>query len=94
MARVTIELPSLLAPLVEEDPPGQVPVEADTVAGALEALIQRHPGLRVHLFDESGALRQHVLCFRNGTNTRWGEAREAPLAESDRIRILQAVSGG
>ena len=94
MARVTVELPSLLAPLFREEQEGRVPVEAETVAGALRALIERHPGLRTHLFDETGSLRQHVLCFHNETNTRWGDALEAPLADADRIRILQAVSGG
>ncbi|MHC4415995.1 MAG: MoaD/ThiS family protein [Planctomycetota bacterium] len=92
MARVTIELPSVLSPII--DGGRSVDVEADTVTGALRALIERHPALDVHLFDETGELRRHVLCFHNRTNTRWLESAEVPLADRDTITILQAVSGG
>ncbi len=90
--RATVQLPTLLCSLVNG---GQrVAVEADTVAGALRALVKRHQALEVHLFDETGNLRPHVLCFQNDTNTRWLESLDVPLAEGDTITILQAVSGG
>ncbi len=92
MARVTVELPSLLGPIVGGE--RSVAVEAACLSGALEDLVMRRPALRVHLFDESGNLRQHVLCFHNGTNTRWLRSGEAPLSEGDTITIIQAVSGG
>ena len=92
MSRVTIELPSLLGHAV--DGGRSLDVEARTLRGALETLFGRHPRLRGHLFDESGAFRQHVLCFHNQTNTRWLESLDVPVAEGDTITILQAVSGG
>ncbi len=92
MAQVTIELPSLLSPLVNGQ--GAISVKSDSVAGALQALVELHPTLRVHLFDEGGGLRQHVFCFHNRTNTRWLGSIEVPVAEGDTITILQAVSGG
>ncbi len=92
MPQVTIELPSLLGPIVNDE--RSIPIDADSVGGALRALVKRHPALEVHLFDEHGDLRQHVLCFHNDTNTRWLESIEVPLAEKDTITILQAVSGG
>lgn len=92
MVRVTVDLPSLLARFVQGE--RRLSVEAESVGGALEALVRDHPSLGVHLFDEGGGLRQHVLCFHNETNTRWLESLEVPLAPGDRIAILQAVSGG
>ena len=92
MARVTVELPSLLA--AAADGLREVPLEAQTLEGALRALVERHPALDVHLFDEGRGFRQHVLCFHNEVNTRWLGSTERPVAEGDRIRILQAVSGG
>lgn len=89
---VRIELPGLLRPAA--DGGASLRVEARTLRGALDALVGRHPALRVHLFDEQGALRQHVLCFHNRTNTRWLETLDVPLAEGDTITFLQAVSGG
>jgi molybdopterin converting factor small subunit len=68
-----------------------VPVEADSVGAALDGLVERTPALRVHLFDESGALRRHVLCLHNGA--RIGSL-DAPVADGDTITLLQAVSGG
>ncbi len=91
MARVTIELPSVLEDVVGER---SIALEAETLAAALEAMTRDHPRLRVHLFDESGAFRPHVLCFHNQTNIRWLASLAVPLAEGDTIRILQAVSGG
>ena len=92
MPTVTIELPSLITAVVDAEP--SLPVQATTVDDALRALVREHPALRIHLFDETGGLRPHVLCLHNDRNTRWDDAQEVPVAEGDRITILQAVSGG
>ena len=92
MARVTLDLPEMLSRLA--DVPRSVPLETATLSQALAAAVERYPALHVHLFDESGAFRQHVLCFHNETNTRWEPSLEIPLADGDRITIMQAVSGG
>ena len=92
MPQVTVQLPSILGRIIDE--PRAIPIEADSLGGALRALVDRHPALGVHLFDETGNLRQHVLCFHNQTNTRWLHSIEAPLTKGDTITILQAVSGG
>jgi molybdopterin synthase sulfur carrier subunit len=91
MSRVTFELPNVLAAVVKAR---TVELDADTLAGAFTALARERPGLALHLLDEQGALRQHVLCFLNGTNIRWLEGRDVPLRGGDRLTILQAVTGG
>ena len=92
MPAVTIELPGLLEPVTG----GQrsVDVEAHTLGGALRALIEAIPALGVHIFDETGDLRQHVLCLHNGASSRWSKSLEVDVKDGDRITILQAVSGG
>lgn len=92
MARVSVRVPSLLAELADGDLSHDV--EADTVDAALAALFRRFPQLRVHVFDESGAVRRHVSCFHNGRHARSPEAQSAPLEDGDTVTILQAVSGG
>lgn len=89
MASISMTIPKMLADLVGGD--RRFEVEADSVRGALEAVIERHPELRVHVFDESGAIRRHVTLFHN-------ESMQIDLDEAtaagDTITILQAVSGG
>ena len=92
MPQVTVALPSLLAGVVGGA--RTLPIEAETLAGALDELVRRYPALKVHLFDESGAFRQHVLCFHNEESTRWLGRLYRPLAAGDVITIMQAVSGG
>ena len=92
MAEVTIELPSVLAPVVNGE--RSFTVDAETLPGALAALFQLQPALKVHLFDETESFREHVLCFYNQTNTRWMASLDLPLRDGDTITILQAVSGG
>ncbi len=92
MPEVTIELPAMLGRLLNGAQ--TFSVQAGSIQEALGALVKRHPALRVHLFDERGGFRQHVLWFHNGQNTRWMASHDAPLAEGDTIAILQAVSGG
>jgi adenylyltransferase/sulfurtransferase len=90
-SRVTVTLPRLLEPAVGSI--RRVDLEASSVGEAIESLLTRHPTLRVHLFDEDGHLRQHVLCFVNGSLNRL-EDRGAVLEGDTEITFLQAVSGG
>ena len=92
MAKLTVKLPSLLAMVVEGR--FEIPVEGGTIREALNDLVRRHPELGIHLFNESGGFREHVLCFHNGTNTRWMDDLAGSVAEGDELMIHQAVSGG
>ena len=89
MGKVTVELPRLLVDVVGEE---RLQVEATTLRGALEALTSREPRLGPLLFDEAGAFREHVLCFHNGTNTRWLESLDQELADGDTLAFMQCVS--
>jgi molybdopterin synthase sulfur carrier subunit len=91
MARVMLELPSLLRNVLAE---GSLTVDGSTLEEALEDAYAKLPGLRVHLCDESGRFRKHVLCFVNDVNTRWLDVANPSLRDGDCITILQAVSGG
>jgi molybdopterin converting factor small subunit len=90
--RITVTVPSLLA-----DCTGgarDVAVEATTLEGCLDALLAAYPLLRPHLFDQAGALREHVNVFLNDENARWIDDWTAELAPGDTVTVIQAVSGG
>jgi molybdopterin synthase sulfur carrier subunit len=86
-----IRLPRLLEPVVGDR--RRIAVEASTVGGAVEALLRELPGLKGHLFDETGRLRPHVLCFVDGSATRLDDPT-IPLRDGSSVEFLQAVSGG
>ena len=69
-------------------------VEGATLAEALAGLDTAYPLLHVHLYDEAGRLRPHVLIFYNDESIAWLERLDLPLQPGDRIQVLQAVSGG
>ena len=92
MATVSLYLPSLLTSLLKV--PKSSTISGSTLEDALADLCNMSPALGIHLFDESGAFREHVLCFVNETNSRDIDASKHVLRDGDVITILQAVSGG
>ncbi|MDE2877124.1 MAG: hypothetical protein OXU69_15100 [Gemmatimonadota bacterium] len=104
---VTVSLPSLLEPVTGGV--RELAVRGDSLREVFADLMEREPRLRPHLFNEAGALRRHVLCFHNGTNTRWlggppaggddspgghADGWDTLVAEGDTVLFMQAVSGG
>ena len=92
MAECTVKLPLRLVELIGGT--ARTTVCARTVRDALDALARERPEIQQHLFDEGGRLRQYVLCFRNGEDTRREQGLETELADGDTLTILQSVSGG
>ncbi|HEX9644299.1 MAG TPA: MoaD/ThiS family protein [Acidimicrobiia bacterium] len=89
MALVKVAIPSMLATLVKGD--RRFEVEAATVAAVLDEIFGRHPELRVHVLDENGGLRRHVMLFLNDGAIR---TYHRTVDDGDSVTILQAVSGG
>ena len=83
MARIF--LPTPLRPYAGQQP--VVEVEAATVGEALRALVERHGGLRRHLYDDEGRLRRFVNVFRNEEDVRHLERENTPLGNGDTITI-------
>lgn len=93
MATVSVQLPGLLVSLLGSKE--TLTVEAETLQGVLDALVAACPKIRVHLFDDSGAQRPHVLILFNGQNLRWFEnPAQTPVPPDSTLTILQFVSGG
>lgn len=65
-----------------------------TVRSAFDNLFEQAPSLRVHILDESGMVRQHVLVYVGDENLKWIGGLDAELSGPTQITVLQAVSGG
>ena len=89
MPSIGVTLPSMLATLIGGD--RRFELDAANIAGAVDSLFTRHPELRVHLLDEQGELRHHVMLFHNDRALR---ALEGTIRDGDTLTVLQAVSGG
>lgn len=92
MATVKVWIPGLLRDFTSGET--EFTVSADTVGGALQAAIARHPLLRSHLADEHGRPRPNVNVFHNQEMVRDEAELNGGVADGDRITILQSVSGG
>ena len=69
----------------------EVEAEGATLAEVLADLDRRYPGIRFRMIDEQDAVRPHMRIFVNGEQV-W--RLDTPLGSSDRVQILQALSGG
>ena len=71
-----------------------VTLPAGTVADALDALWDLHPGLKDRLMTELGEVRPHVNLFVGNESIRYSGGLATPLPGDCEISILPAVSGG
>jgi len=72
----------------------EVQVEAQDVAGLIEALEGRHQGLKDRLCDASGELRAYVRVFLNEEDIRFLEGKKTGLKPGDTVAIVPAIAGG
>lgn len=84
----TVRLSRVLMPIVGEQL--EYEIDGETVGEVIERLLTELPALRLHLFDQTGELRPHVLCFVDDEAVRL-EDRSIP---AHRLEFLHAVSGG
>ncbi|HET7075883.1 MAG TPA: molybdopterin-synthase adenylyltransferase MoeB [Chloroflexia bacterium] len=72
----------------------EVELDAGTVDEALADLTGRYPGLKKHLYSESGALRNFVNIYLNDEDVRYLERGKTKLAADDSLSIIPAIAGG
>ncbi len=90
--RARVHLPLAL----REEAGGVRTIEVDCarVSDALATLVARHPTMRRHLFDETGALRPHVNVFVNEADVRAREGLGTAVREGDEIHLVPSIAGG
>lgn len=69
----------------------RVESKGETLDDLLHDLDRQFPGIRFRMIDEQDRMRPHVVFFVRGEKTR---NLAEPLAGSDEVVILQALSGG
>ena len=72
---------------------GEIEVEGATVGEALDAVFDRHNGLRDRI-TQDGDLRRFVNVYVCGEDIRFQDGLETSIGEGDEVTILPAVAGG
>jgi molybdopterin synthase sulfur carrier subunit len=88
---VKVKIPAQLRPATGGE--GEVEVEADTVGDALDAVFDKHDGLRERI-TEDGDLRRFVNVYVSGEDIRFQNGLETTIADGAEVTILPAVAGG
>ena len=68
-----------------------VEADGDTVGAVIADLDRRFPGIRFRMVDEQNEIRSHMKVFVNEEPVR---DLATPVAGSDEVTIMQALSGG
>jgi sulfur-carrier protein len=84
-----LHLPMTLTPLFA-GLPRRVEVDAGTVAGAIDELERRWPGVRDRLCEPGPVLRMHIHVYVD----RERAALDTPLDDRSRVDVIAAISGG
>lgn len=89
---LTLKIPTPLRPYAGGQ--AAVAVQGAKVADALADLTAKHPGLKQHIFNESGELRPFVNLFLNDEDVRYLDGVETPVKDGDQLRIIPSIAGG
>jgi molybdopterin converting factor small subunit len=73
-------------------PPRQV--SAPTLRAALDSAFTAAPAMRGYVLDEQGAVRKHVAVFVNARQIPSRTDLDTPLADGDKVMVIQALTGG
>ena len=71
-----------------------IEAQSDTLAGVLDTLNKKFPGIQERLFNDEGKLHRFVNIYVNGEDVRFLSGLETALKEGDEVSIVPAVAGG
>ena len=71
-----------------------VSVDGSTVADVFATLVEKYPGLRDNLLDDSGGMHKFVNVYKDDDDIRYLDGLDTKLADGDVLTILPAVAGG
>ncbi|HZI75591.1 MAG TPA: MoaD/ThiS family protein, partial [Gemmatimonadales bacterium] len=71
-----------------------VELTGETVGQVLDGLLSTHTGLRRHLVQEDGRLRNFVNLYLNETDIRHLSSTATPVRPGDVLTIVPSIAGG
>jgi molybdopterin converting factor small subunit len=89
---VEIKLPTVLR--AQADGQATVAIDGATVGEAFAKLVERYPGLRGNLLDDTGGLHKFVNVYKDDDDIRYLDGLATLVGDGDVLSILPAVAGG
>ena len=87
-----ILIPTPLRPFADNQ--SRLEVEGGTVGEAIDALVERYPRLKGHLYDDEGRLRNFVNVYVGEEDIRYRQRMETAVEPDSEISIVPSVAGG
>ncbi len=87
-----LKIPTPLRPYANGE--GVITLPGETVSEVLSAVVERHPELKKHLFNDEGKLRPFVNVFLGEENVNQLEGLGTPLEDGDTLLIILSIAGG
>jgi molybdopterin converting factor small subunit len=87
----TVHLPRSLVMLFTDPPPPHLQMGSTSLAGLVDDLDSRWPGMRDRLVEPGPRLREHINVFIDGERSR---DLAAPLTDASVVHVIPAVAGG
>ncbi len=89
---VTVSIPTPLRPYTAGR--DSVELAGDTVGQVLDGLLAEHTGLKRHLLQDDGRLRNFVSLYLNETDIRHLSSTATPVRSGDVLTIVPSIAGG
>ena len=89
---VTVSIPTPLRPFTAGR--DSIELAGDTVGQVLDGLLAAHTGLKRHLMQDDGRLRNFVNLYLNETDIRHLASTATPVRSGDVLTIVPSIAGG
>ena len=89
---VTVSIPTPLRPFTAGR--DSIELAGDTVGQVLDGLMAAHSGLKRHLLQDDGRLRNFVSLYLNETDIRHLASTATPVRSGDVLTIVPSIAGG
>lgn len=76
------------------DGQGVIEVSGNSVAVALDSLLEKYPVLKKQLYNDEGRLRSFVNVYLNDEDIRYLEKTNTAVKPGDTISIVPSIAGG
>ena len=73
---------------------GVIEVSGNSVASALDSLLERYPVLKKQLYTDDGRLRSFVNVYLNDEDIRYLQDANTAVQAGDMISIVPSIAGG
>jgi molybdopterin synthase sulfur carrier subunit len=89
---VEVRIPTVLRKFTQGE--AVVELEPGTIAGLIDQLDGRFPGMKQQLVTDQGDLHRFVNVYVNDEDARYLEKLDTKVSEGDKVALLPSVAGG